>query len=346
MGDDMVKLTQFSQFAGCGAKLGPELLDRALCGLQQAHDPNLISDFSHAEDCGVYRVRDDLAIVQTVDFFPPVCDDPWTFGRIAAANALSDVYAMGADPITAVRVVCFPETVLDISYLRKIMEGALDALQEAHAVLVGGHTVRDREVKFGLCVNGTVHPDRIWSNNTYRSGEALILTKPIGVGLVNTAARANMASAEEEAQALASMMRLNKDAAEVLRHFSVSACTDVTGFGLLGHACEMAADNPVGAVIDSSLVPIIGNALEHARMGLIPAGAYTNVSYRRRFVSGEELLDEDLRFVLFDPQTSGGLLACVPQQEADAAIGALREQGIDAHMIGRTDASLQGLHVR
>ena len=345
MGDDTIRLTQFSRFAGCGAKLGPALLDKALCDLRQPVYPNLISDFSHAEDCGVYRLTDDLALVQKIDFFPPVCDDPWIFGRIAAANALSDVYAMGAVPITAVSVVCFPEELLDIQYLRTMMEGALDAMAEAGTALVGGHTIRDSEVKFGFCVNGTVHPDRVLANNTWRDGESLILTKPIGVGLVNTAARAGIASVEEERAALASMQRLNKDAAQVFSRFPVSACTDVTGFGLLGHACEMATDNAVGARIDSKLVPIIGNATAYAEMGLIPAGAYTNIDYRARFVGGFGHLEETMGFVLFDPQTSGGLLASVPNRIAGQVVEALKAQGIGAAVIGHTDAALDGLHV-
>lgn len=345
MADD-VKLTQFSRFAGCGAKLGPGLLDKALCGLTQPNYPNLISDFSHAEDCGVYRLTDDIALVQTIDFFPPVCDDPWTFGRIAAANALSDIYAMGATPVSAVSVVCFPEEILDISYLRKIMEGAMDALVESGTALVGGHSVRDEEVKFGLSVNGTIHPDHILQNNTWRSGDVLILTKPIGVGLVNTAARAGIAIAQEERLALESMMRLNKDAAEVLSHFPVSACTDVTGFGLLGHACEMVTDNEVGALIEVDTVPLFPKVTEYAEMGLIPAGAYTNIEFRSRFVDGYEELEDSLRYVLFDPQTSGGLLAALPEEKAAEVIAMMAGRGIEAVVIGHTDKNLKGLHVK
>lgn len=345
MAGDRVKLTEFSRFAGCGAKLGPGLLDKALCGLAQPSYPDLLSDFSHAEDCGVYRLTEDIALVQTIDFFPPVCDDPVVFGRVAAANALSDVYAMGATPVTAVSVVCFPEEKLDILFLRQIMEGALEKLVEAHTALVGGHTVRDAEVKFGLCVNGTVHPDKLWNNNTWRAHEVLILTKPIGVGLINTASRAGMASAQEERTALESMQRLNKDAAQVFAAFPISACTDVTGFGLLGHVCEMATDNPVGAVIDSSAVPVIGNARSYANLGLIPAGAYTNIEYRARFVAGLQDLEEDMRFVLFDPQTSGGLLASIPAPSAGEALAALKERGIDATVVGHTVAGRAGITV-
>ena len=344
MADD-IKLTQFSRFAGCGAKLGPGLLDKALCGLSQPAYPELLADFQHAEDAGVYRLTPELALVQTIDFFPPIYDDPWTFGRIAAANALSDIYAMGATPVTAVSVVCFPEEALDIMHLRKIMEGAMDALIESRTALVGGHSIRDTEVKFGLCVNGTIHPDKILRNNTWRSDEALILTKPIGVGIMNTAGRAGIAPPAESELALQSMQKLNRTAAGILAHYPVSACTDVTGFGLLGHACEMAADNPIGAVIDSSLVPYLPHIFDYADMGLIPAGAYTNRSYRSAFVKGIKSLSETKQFVLFDPQTSGGLLASVPKELAQELVAALREVGVDAAVIGYTEAALQGLHV-
>jgi selenide,water dikinase len=331
-----VRLTQFSKFAGCGAKLGPALLDKALCGLQQPAYPNLISDFSHAEDCGVYRLTDEIALVQTIDFFPPVCDDPWTFGRIAAANALSDIYAMGATPVSAVSVVCFPEEQLDIMYLRKIMEGALDALIEAGAPLVGGHTVRDHEVKFGLSVNGTIHPDQVLENHGWHADEVLILTKPIGTMIINTASRAGMATEIQEQQALQSMMGLNRQAAEVLRTFPVSACTDVTGFGLFGHLCEMAQDSDIGVRIDVSAIPIISGTVDHASMGLIPAGAYTNIAFRSPCIGKLELLDDTMRHVFFSPETSGGLLFTVPQQEADAVIQSLKEHEIMASIIGYT----------
>jgi selenide,water dikinase len=338
MSDDAttVRLTQFSKFAGCGAKLGPGLLDKALCGLQQPAYPNLISDFSHAEDCGVYRLTDEIALVQTIDFFPPVCDDPWTFGRIAAANALSDIYAMGATPVSAVSVVCFPEEQLDIMYLRKIMDGALDALIEAGAPLVGGHTVRDHEVKFGLSVNGTVHPDRIFENHGWHANDVLILTKPIGTMIINTASRAGMASEVQEQQALHSMMSLNRQASEILKTFPVSACTDVTGFGLFGHLCEMAQDSDIGISIDVSSVPIIDGTLEHAAMGLIPAGAYTNIDFRSPYIGKLELLDDTMQHVFFSPETSGGLLFTVPQQDADNVLKALKAQDILASIIGHT----------
>lgn len=340
-----ITLTQFSRFAGCGAKLGPDLLDKALCGLQQPFDSRVLSDFSHAEDCGVYQLSDDMALVQTVDFFPPVCDDPWKFGRIAAANALSDIYAMGATPITAVSIVGFPEDKLDVSHLRTIMEGTLDALSEANTALLGGHTVRDSEVKFGLCVNGVIHPKKIWNNNTWKDNDALILTKPIGVGLANTAVRAGLASPGQEDLVLKQMMRLNAQAKTVLSWHTVHACTDVTGFGLLGHLCEMAIGNDIGCVVHVESIPKIDRALEYARIGLIPAGAYTNKASRSKHITGLDLLDEAVQYLLFDPQTSGGLLAAVPRSEAVCIIRELQAVGEQAAIIGYTDGSLTNINV-
>ena len=249
---DKIALTEYSQFSGCGAKLGPGLLDKVLCGLKQLAYPNLITDFSTSDDAGVYRISDEVALVQTVDFFPPIVDDPYTFGQIAAANSLSDVFAMGGKPISALSVVCFPKDDLDIQYLRAIMDGGLDKLTEAGTALLGGHSVEDKELKFGFAVTGTVHPDKILLNSGMQEGETLILTKSIGTGVINTALRANIASQESIDAATDVMRELNMKSAEVMQRFSVSACTDVTGFGLLGHACEMISDSACGFDIDFS----------------------------------------------------------------------------------------------
>ncbi|MDD4259445.1 MAG: selenide, water dikinase SelD [Sphaerochaetaceae bacterium] len=345
MDEKNIRLTEYSKFSGCGAKLTPAFLDKALCGLNQPKYERLLNDFSHAEDCGVYRITDDLALVQTIDFFPPVCDDPRMFGRIAAANALSDIYAMGATPITAVSIVGFPENQLDISYLKDILEGALDVLIESKTALVGGHSVKDSEVKFGLCVVGTVNPDLIWFNNRWHDQDVLILTKPIGSGIVQTAVRAQIASGEEEGRILAMMGTLNKTAANVLSNFSVHACTDVTGFGLLGHLCEMAIDNPIGMLLDVKNIPLVENVPAYASMGLIPTGAYTNKESRSSLVEDFDTLDDEFGLILFDPQTSGGLLAALPEEQAEKAIAALRESGIQASIIGKTDAAREGIKI-
>ena len=325
-----------SRFAGCGAKLGPGLLDKALCDLSQPAYPGLIADFRHSEDAGVLQLDEDKALVHTVDFFPPIVDDPLTFGRIAAANALSDIYAMGGRPITAVCMVGFPVDTLEVEALRRMMEGGLLALEEAECPLVGGHSIQDAELKLGYSVTGLVHPRRVWLNNTLRGAERLILTKGIGTGLITTAARAGLASAAALEAAIASMCALNRRAAAALARHPVSACTDVTGFGLLGHACEMVAGSAWNIRLEAASVPLLPSAWEYASMGLVPEGTYRNREFRLRFVSRHESIDPDLLNVLFDPQTSGGLLAAVPAEAADAACRDLAADGVPAAIIGET----------
>jgi selenide,water dikinase len=329
-----MKLTSLSRFAGCGAKLGPGLLDKALCGLSQPSYPGLIADFRHSEDAGVLKLNDTQALIHTVDFFPPIVNDPFVFGRIAAANALSDVYAMGGRPSTAACIVGFPVDALDISILQKMMEGGLTALAEAGCPLVGGHSVDDRELKFGYAVTGVVHPDRVWLNNSVRGVERLILTKPIGTGLVTTAEKAGLASPQALGAAIEGMSALNRVACEVLAGYAVRACTDVTGFGLLGHACEMAAESACNMRISTGSVPLLPSAREYAAMGLVPEGTYRNKSFRMSFVIPTDAVDNDFLNVLFDPQTSGGLLAAVDSADAEAALAKLRAAGVSAAIIG------------
>jgi selenide,water dikinase len=331
-----VGLTSYSRFAGCGAKLGPGVLDQALCGLSQRKYPGLLADFQRSEDAGVLRLDDERALVHTVDFFPPIVDDPFTFGRIAAANALSDVYAMGGAPSTAVCLVGFPVEKLEMALLVKMMEGGLSALDDADCPLVGGHSIDDTEPKLGYAVTGIVHPKKVWLNNAIRGGEKIILTKPIGTGLITTATKQGKGSAEALAAACASMGTLNRAACEVLRGFSVSACTDVTGFGLLGHACEMASGSPCNIRIDSGAVPLLPSARDYALMKAIPGGTKRNRSFRQKFITGDNAADEDLLNIFFDPQTSGGLIAAVNGSEAEAALAALRRAGVPAAIIGET----------
>jgi selenide, water dikinase len=333
-----MKLTTFSRFSGCGAKLGPGLLDKALCGLSQREYPDLIADFRRSEDAGVLRLNAEQALVHTVDFFPPIVDDPYLFGRIAGANALSDVYAMGGRPCTAVSIVGFPVEALDIEVLRRMMEGGLSALSDADCPLVGGHSIDDRELKLGYAVTGIVHPDRVWLNNALRGGEVLILTKPIGTGLITTAMRGGLVSDTALAAATASMGTLNRKASEILQRHDVHACTDVTGFGLLGHACEMAADSACNIRILAASVPLLPDVKEYAAMGLVPEGTYRNKEFRLRFVAHPDRAGEDMVNILFDPQTSGGLLAAVPSADADAVLGELQSAGIPAGCIGATVA--------
>ncbi len=289
-----------------------------------------------ADDAGVYRLTDDLAIVQTVDFFTPVVDDPYTFGQIAVANALSDVYAMGGRPLTALNIVCFPSRTMDISVLRDILRGGIDKLREAGAVLVGGHSVDDTELKYGLSVTGTVHPGRVLTKSGARPGDVLILTKPIGTGIINTAIKGGMAGEEAGRTVARSMASLNRTASEVMLEVGVRACTDITGFGLLGHACEMVQDGQIGLRIHSKAVPLFPQTMEMARMGMVPGGTRRNREFRAGMVESPGI-STVLLDVLFDPQTSGGLFMAVDAEKAGLMLARLKEAGVaDAAIVGET----------
>lgn len=288
-----------------------------------------------ADDAGVYRLSADLALIQTVDFFTPIVDDPYLFGKIAAANALSDVYAMGGRPICALNIVGFPIGTMEISVLREILRGGIDVLKEAGAVLAGGHTVADPELKYGMSVTGVVHPDRVMTNRGGRPGDRLLLTKPIGTGVINTAVKAGKAPPDVAAAAVESMCALNRTAAEVLKAFDVHACTDVTGFGLLGHACEMIENSDTGLWIDAAAVPLLPSAREYAAAGMIPGGLRRNRSYREKLVEIGEAVPADLADLLYDPQTSGGLMAAVAEPDVAGALRALIAKGLTASVIGR-----------
>jgi len=334
---ESVKLTGWSRFSGCGAKLGPQLLDKALCGLSQPALPGVMADYHGSEDAGVFRISDEAALVQTIDFFPPIVDDPLIFGEIAAANALSDIYAMGGTPKTAVSVVCFPDEDLDIRWLRKIMEGGLNKLQEAETALLGGHSVSDRELKFGFAVNGLLSPDRILRNNTPRPGDVLILTKPLGTGAINTALKAEMASDRAVEASCRSMRTLNRRAAEILREEPVSACTDVTGFGLLGHCAEMIGGTDRDLRIFTGELPLLPDVMEYISLGLVPEGTFRNRDFRLSFVGNPEAVSPETLDLLFDPQTSGGLLAALPEKKALEAVAGLEAEGHRAAVIGRVE---------
>jgi len=339
------RLTHYTRFSGCGAKLGPGVLEKALCGLEQPAYPELIADYRGCEDAGMYRLSASEALVETVDFFPPIVDDPFLFGRIAAANALSDIYAMGGRPIGALALVCFPVRTLGLDTLRTMMKGGLDSLIEAGCALLGGHSIEDSEPKLGYAVSGLVDPARAWRNNSAKPGDSIIITKPLGVGLVNMALRAGIVSDEAKAAAEKSMSSLNKKAAEILRHFTVDACTDVTGFGLAGHAAEMAAGSGAGLRLRLSSLPIIPEAREYAAMGLVPEGTYRNREGRLKFISGADALTPLDLDLIFSPETSGGLLAALPEAEAEKALAALREAGVDAAIIGDTMAPAGSVEV-
>ena len=322
----------FCKGGGCTAKLGPGVLERVLSRLPRGEqDPNLLIGFDSSDDGAVYRVSDDLAVVQTLDFFPPMVEDPYIFGQIAAANALSDIYAMGGEVKTALNIVCFPEK-MDLNILGRILQGGAEKVQEAGGVLVGGHSIADDGVKYGLSVMGFVHPDRILANDSGQPGDRLILTKPLGVGIVCTAARVGEASKEALDAAVRSMTTLNRSACEVLRRFHPSACTDVTGFSLLGHLHEMLGKR-CSAVVEYDRLPKIPQALDYAREFLLTAAAQRNRNHLQDFVRFEGVPFEGEE-LCYDPQTSGGLLAALPPQEAEEALSALREAGLPAEIIG------------
>jgi selenide,water dikinase len=303
--------------------------------LELPTDPNLIVGLDRADDAGVYRISDDLALIQTVDFFTPIVDDPYWFGQIAAANALSDVYAMGGVPKTAMNLVAFPAKDMDISVLRKIIEGGLDKMREAAVVLVGGHTIEDTELKYGLSVTGFVHPDRVLTKRSLRPGDRLILTKPLGTGIISTAIKGGLASREITDQVTRSMAALNKTAADVMTDYPVHACTDISGFGFLGHLSEMVVGSGYGVRVAASRVPLFPETLQYAAMGLIPAGAYRNRDFRLFMVDFASSVDRALQDVLFDPQTSGGLLICVAPEIAEELLKDLKAKGIkDAAIVG------------
>jgi len=286
-----------------------------------------------SDDAGVYRLRDDLAIIQTVDFFTPVVDDPYSFGQIAATNAMSDVYAMGGKPLTAMNIICFPVKSMDISVLKEVLRGGLDKIKEAGALLVGGHSVEDEELKYGLSVTGVVHPDDILKNRGARPGDLLVITKPLGIGIINTAIKGNLADKNLIRKVTGIMTTLNNGPVEEFKNFHISACTDVTGFGLLGHACEMIEGQETALKIYPDKVPVIAEALNFAGMGLIPGGTYRNRDFRKGCLIGYDNLNAVQRDILFDPQTSGGLLIAIQGNEADALVLRLKEKGLEESSI-------------
>jgi len=298
-------------------------------------DENVIVGLDRADDAGVYKISDDLALIQTVDFFTPIVDDPYWFGQIAAANALSDVYAMGGTPKTAMNLVAFPIKQMDIAVLRQIIQGGLDKLTEAEVVLIGGHSIEDKELKYGLSITGVVHPERVLTKKDLRADDRLILTKALGTGIVNTVIKAGMASADLVDQVTHLMASLNRDAARIMSNFNITACTDVTGFGLLGHLAEMVCGSSMSVRVFSDQVPVIAQALEFASMGLIPAGAYKNREFRESMIDFAKTVERSRQDVLVDPQTSGGLLISVSANQATELITALKDTGVgDAAEIG------------
>jgi selenide, water dikinase len=331
-----IRLTQHVKAGGCASKLAPGSLADVLSRLPRQSDANLLVGFDTSDDAGVYRVAPDLAIVQTVDFFTPLVDDPFTFGQIAATNALSDVYAMGGRPVTALSMVCFPQDG-DLDILEEIMRGGLTKMEEANCLVVGGHSVRDTEIKFGYSVTGLIHPDHVFTNTGAAAGDILILTKPIGTGVITTALKRGVAEQAWVENAVRSMTTLNRTASEVITAANgVHAMTDVTGFGLMGHSRELALGSGMFLEIIVDQVPLIDGALDAIHLGAIPAGLLANREFAE-CVSADapgSRIPDDLRTVLYDPQTAGGLLISVAPQNADEVLGSLHRAGLHAATIG------------
>ena len=321
----------FCKGGGCTAKLGPGVLNRVLERIPKKYDENLLIGFESSDDASVYKLTDDIAMVQTLDFFPPMVDDPYTFGKIAAANALSDIYAMGGEVKTALNIVCFPEQ-MDLNILGDIIQGGSEKVTEAGGVLSGGHSIMDQDVKYGLSVTGIINPNKIYQNNGCKVGDKLILTKPLGVGIISTANRVGEASKEAMDKAIESMCTLNKYAAEIIKKYDVHACTDVTGFSLLGHLNEMVAGD-CSAIIESTKVPYIKEARQYADEFLLTAAAQRN----RNFLQDKVLFNIDdfaMEEILFDPQTSGGLLIAVNPEDVEEIMKELETLSLPCGVIG------------
>jgi selenide, water dikinase len=299
--------------------------------------------FNGAEDAGVYKLTNDLAIIQTLDFFTPIVDDPYTFGQVAAANALSDVYAMGGVPQTAMNIVCFPVKTLNMAILNQILKGGLDKLNEAEVTLVGGHSVEDHELKYGLSVTGTIHPDKVLRNRGAKVGDKLILTKPLGTGIINTALKREKTSDEAVKKAIDTMTTLNKVASELLADFDISACTDITGFGLLGHACEMIDGTDTGMMIYSNSVSFIAEAKTYAEAELLPGGLHRNRDFRTHMVTIYNNVPQYMSDIMFDPQTSGGLLIAVSDSDSERLLTKMHSAGVtEAAIIGEIISKPEG----
>ena len=322
----------FCKGGGCTAKLGAGILSRVLERLPKFDkDPALLIGYDSKDDAAVYKLTDEVAVVQTLDFFPPMVDDPYTFGQIAATNALSDIWAMGGQVKTALNIVCFPEK-SDLNILGEMMRGGAEKVAEAGGVLAGGHSIADSDVKYGLSVMGVVHPDRIYANNTPQTGDCLVLTKRLGVGILCTANRVGEASPEAMEAAIASMTTLNKYAAQCCRAYEIHACTDVTGFSFLGHLHEM-MDGAHSCRIEAGAVPVFSEALRHADEFLLTAAGQRNRNHTGPFVRFENV-PFAMEEVLFDPQTSGGLLVALPKEQAAALVEDLRRGGASAAVVG------------
>jgi selenide, water dikinase len=320
-------LLQTVEYGGCSAKLSPDQLATALKDLPQIKHEKLLVDISTHDDAGVWKLTDDIALVQTTDFFPPVCSDPYEFGQIAAANALSDVYAMGGRPINALNIVMFPQSRIPLEVLRDILRGGMDKVGESGAIIVGGHTIDDYPPKYGLAVTGIVHPKRITTNAGAKPGDFCILTKAIGTGAIVAGHRIGKENASAYRQALESMKQLNDKACRVMCNYNVKCATDITGFGLLGHALKMATASNVTIELKSAALPLIEDAYRLVDMGCIPGAAFRNQSFAEKDIDFPADLDYNLKMLMFDPQTSGGLFFTIAEENAYLALDELKKNG-------------------
>ena len=342
--DNNIKLTKLASCAGCGAKVGAGVLAQLLSDIKVVKDERLLVGFDKSDDASVYKINDDTAIVQTVDFFPPIADDPYIFGQIAAVNAMSDIYAMGGEPKLALNIMAVPKS-MDKEHVHEILRGGYDKAYEAGVIITGGHSIFDEEPKYGLAVTGFINPDKVITNSGAKVGDVLFLTKPIGIGILTTGMKAEIVSKESEKLAYSLMTTLNKSARDVMVKYDVHACTDVTGFSLMGHLLEMVQGSDVNAEIHTDDIDLIEEAKSLAKMGVLPEGLYRNRSYAESYVDegNTELYIQDM---LFDPQTAGGLLIAVDEADADRFYEELKTAVPSAQRIGVITPKTDGKRIK
>lgn len=342
--DNNIKLTKLASCAGCGAKVGAGVLAQLLSDIKVVKDERLLVGFDKSDDASVYKINDDTAIVQTVDFFPPIADDPYIFGQIAAVNAMSDIYAMGGEPKLALNIMAVPKS-MDKEHVHEILRGGYDKAYEAGVIITGGHSIFDEEPKYGLAVTGFINPDKVITNSGAKVGDVLFLTKPIGIGILTTGMKAEIVSKKSEKLAYSIMTTLNKSARDVMIKYKIHACTDVTGFSLMGHLLEMVQGSEVNAEIHTADIDLIEEAKSLAKMGVLPEGLYRNRSYAESYVDegNTELYIQDM---LFDPQTAGGLLIAVDETDADRFYEELKTAVPSAQRIGVITPKTDGKRIK
>jgi cysteine desulfurase len=331
-----IKMTQYTSSLGCACKIRPQELERILKEIPLSENPAILVDLRTSDDAAVYRISENMAIVQTVDFIPPIVDDPYSYGAIAAANALSDIYAMGGKPLFALSIIAFPGKLLPVEVLKEIIKGATDKTAEAEISIIGGHSIEDTEPKFGLVVTGSIDPEKILTNSGARPGDVIVLTKPLGTGILSTGMKKGLTDHNSDNKMIAVMCELNKTSCEVMTRFPVSACTDVTGFGLLGHLREMVKGAGVRAEIWSGKVPGLPGVTELIAAGIIPGGTLNNLDYVKDVIEWAADVPDPDKFILADAQTSGGLMIMLPEEFAGQFIRELRSNGVqDVVIIGK-----------